>query len=276
MSSPAPLNGRPNPSDNFANFFESWLADQNRDLHSLLTAVSSPPPRNREEAAAHDEHLRPLVSTVLNRYEDYYHAKQAFARRDVLPMFTPTWTSSTENLLLWAGGWRPTMIFQLLYSKCGIQVESHLDDLIGGAITWNLADVDAEQLHRIDKLHQATLKREKEISEEEAAAQEKVADEQMVKLSHVITEMGGGEEMMEEEMKAKREAMVDVLRKADFLRIETLKGLVEILRPIQAVHFLIAAAELHLRVHEFGTRKDKDKDKDADAEEATAKATAAA
>nr|QEO19209.1 putative DELAY OF GERMINATION 1-like isoform X1 [Cymbidium ensifolium] len=264
-SSPAPLKGRPNTTNNFASFFESWLAEQNRDLHSLLTAAAAPPPRTRDEADARDHHLRPLVSAVLGSYENYYQAKKASARRDVLPMFSPTWTSSTENLLLWAGGWRPTMVFQLLYSKCGIQVESHLEDLIGGDMTWNLADVDAEQVDRIDKLHQATLKREKEISEEEASAQEKVADDKMVQLSHVITEMGGEVGMMEEEMKGKRDAMEEVLRNADSLRIETLKALVEILKPIQAVHFLIAAAELHLRVHEFGRKKDKEKEEAAPA-----------
>ncbi|XP_020578194.1 protein DOG1-like 3 [Phalaenopsis equestris] len=263
-SSPSsPVNGdHRHHSGDFASFFETWLSEQNRDLNSLLTA-STPPPHTPDEAAAQNHHLRPLVSAVLRRYEDYYQAKQASARRNVLPMFTPSWTSSTENLLLWCGGWRPSMVFHLLYSKCGIQVESHLEDLIGGAITWNLADVDAEQLHRIDKLHQGTLKREKEITEEEASAQEKAADEEMVELCHVMTVMGGGVEQMEEEMEGKKEAMEEVLKKADFLRIETLKGLVEILRPIQAVHFLIAAAELHLRVHEFGRKKDRDKRGDA-------------
>lgn len=257
-SSAAPLNGLHSPADSFATFFESWLADQNCDLDSLLAAASSPTPPTADDAAARDRHLRSLVSAVLSHYENYYRAKQSSARRDLLPMFSPTWTSSTENLLLWAGGWRPAMVFQLLYSKCGIQVESNLEELIGGDITWNLADVDGDQLERIDRLHQATLKREKEVSEEEASAQEKVAGEKMVRLSHAITETGGGVEMMEEEMKEKVEAMAEVLRKADCLRIETLKALVEVLRPIQAVHFLIAAAELHLRVHEFGRKKDKE------------------
>jgi hypothetical protein len=31
---------------------------------------------------------------------------------------------------------------------------------------------------------------------------------------------------------------------------------VALLRPPQAVHFLVAAAELHLSVHDFGRRKD--------------------
>lgn len=63
-------------------------------------------------------------------------------------------------------------------------------------------------------------------------------------------------EGMEREMEAKAEGMKRVLEMADGLRLETLRGVVGLLRPAQAVHFLVAAAELHLTVHEFGRRKD--------------------
>ncbi|KAG0483620.1 hypothetical protein HPP92_011704 [Vanilla planifolia] len=244
--------------ENFAQFFETWLAEQKRDLQSLHSAASFPPPRTRDEASARDRRLRPLIASVLSSYEHYYTAKAASARRDVLPMFTPTWTSSTENLFLWIGGWRPSMAFQLLYSKCGVQIESGITELVGNLDANDLGDIDTDQLRRIDELHRRTVRLEREKSEEAAAAQEMVADSNMVGISHAITEMrgGDGEEMMEVEMKAKMEAMGKVLEKADGLRMETLKGLVAILRPIQAVHFLIAAAELHLRLHEYGMSKD--------------------
>lgn len=80
----------------------------------------------------------------------------------------------------------------------------------------------------------------------------------MVELASAITSRGD-EEMMRPEMDKKEEEMKRVLKRADVLRMETLKGVVEILRPSQAVHFLIAAAELQLRVHEFGKCKDEQK-----------------
>jgi hypothetical protein len=40
------------------------------------------------------------------------------------------------------------------------------------------------------------------------------------------------------------------------LLLRALKGVLEILTPIQAVHFLIAAAELHSRLHDWGKKKD--------------------
>lgn len=87
--------------------------------------------------------------------------------------------------------------------------------------------------------------------------QESVADARMVELTHALAESEEVEaDAMEQEMKRKRDRMNEVLQRADQLRLETLKGLVEILNPVQAVHFLIAAAELHLKVHEFGKSKD--------------------
>ena len=65
------------------------------------------------------------------------------------------------------------------------------------------------------------------------------------------------ESAMEADMKGRREKMSRVLARADELRLGTLKRVVEILRPMQAVHFLIAASELLLQVHGFGKSMDR-------------------
>lgn len=103
-----------------------------------------------------------------------------------------------------------------------------------------------------------------------AKRQETVADSSMVELSNVVSEMlrsgsgrggnmGAGDEMdqrVESTLAPKEEGLEDLLNTADDLRLRTLKGVVDILTPKQAVHFLIAAAELHLRLHEWGKKKD--------------------
>lgn len=83
--------------------------------------------------------------------------------------------------------------------------------------------------------------------------QEALATATMVELAG-----GGGmdAEAMEREMKSKAEGMKQVLQMADTLRLDTMREVVALLRPAQAVHFLIAAAELHLTVHRFGRLKD--------------------
>ncbi|CAN0891104.1 Protein DOG1-like 3 [Linum grandiflorum] len=135
-------------------------------------------------------------------------------------MLSPSWRSSLEDAFLWIGGWRPSMAFHLLYSKSGLQLETKLHDLIRGLTTADLSDISAAQLRRIDELQRATIRDEKVIAEKMAKVQESVADV------------------------------------ADDLRLETLRAIVDVLTPIQAVHFLIAVAELHLRLRDWGKRRD--------------------
>ncbi|KAK4393739.1 hypothetical protein Sango_1844700 [Sesamum angolense] len=86
----------------------------------------------------------------------------------------------------------------------------------------------------------------------------------MVELTHVVTEMmreglvdqAMDTERADETLAPKEEGLVEVLQRADGLRMKTLKQVVNILSPVQGVYFLIAAAELHLRVHEWGKKRD--------------------
>lgn len=250
------------PRKQFAGLFERWLAEKDLHLRALRAAASAPRPENPDEEAEEESRLTLLVKGVLGHWENFYRAKTAYAKRDVTPMFSPTWTSSTENLFLWVGGWRPSVAFHLVYSKSGIQLESQLAEVIRGVPTRDLAGLSQDQLERIDEFQRLTIRKEKEISEEEARIQEGVADTQMVELSHVLSEMGGdggAAELMEPAMQGKREGMRRVLERADELRLETLKGVMEILRPMQAVHILIAAAELQLRLHEYGMKNDTER-----------------
>ncbi|KAF8704906.1 hypothetical protein HU200_031148 [Digitaria exilis] len=241
----------PSPSaESFSKFFESWIAEQTRDLAELRRAAASAP----AAAAADDDDLRRLVDRVLGHYENYYRTKRAAAADDVLRMFTPSWTSTTENLYLWCGGWRPTAALHLLYAKSGIQLEHQLPNFLnGGSLVSDLGDLNADQLEAADQLQRRTIKREREIEDAAASAQEALATAKMVELAG-----GGGMdgEAMEREMEAKAEGMKRVLEMADGLRMETMRGVVALLLPGQAVHFLLAAAELHLAVHDFGRRKD--------------------
>lgn len=233
-------------AETFAKFFECWILQQSRDLDALRAAASS--------ATEGDADLRRLVDRVLGHYEHYYRAKSAAASADVLPMFAPSWISATETLYLWCGGWRPTAAIQLLYSKSGAQLEAQLPAFLdgGGLRDGDLGGLDADQLQEADKLQRRTIRSEREIDEAAASAQESLATTKMVELAGG----GGAEGGMEREMEAKAEGMRRVLEMADGLRMDTLRAVVALLRPPQAVHFLVAAAELHLSVHDFGRRKD--------------------
>lgn len=234
-------------NESFSNFFESWIAEQSRDLEELRAAVSAEPARPEAD-------LQRLVDQVLGHYAQYYSAKAAAAADDVNMMFTPSWTSTTEHLYLWCGGWRPTAALQLLYTKSGMQLQQQLPVFLdGGGLKDDLSDLRAVELQAADQLQHRTITREREIEEVAASAQEALTSKTMVELAG-----GGGLDAgaMDREMQKKAEGMRRVLEMADGLRLETMREVVALLRPAQAVHFLLAAAELHLAVHDFGRRKD--------------------
>ncbi|TKY60464.1 Transcription factor TGA5 [Spatholobus suberectus] len=246
-------------SESFHKFFECWISEQNQHLKDLLAAESTQPT---------EEQVRELNDRVVEHYKYYYKAKSRCAKQDVLAMLSPTWMSSLEEAFLWIGGWRPSMAFHLLYSKSGLQFEARLNELIQGLRTHDLGDLSASQLAHLDEMQRRTILEEREITDLMARHQETVGDASMVELSHVVSEMIRAneagevdenkeiEDKVESTLVPKEEGLEKILLKADELRLRTLKAIVNVLAPKQAIHFLIAAVELHLRLHEWGKKMD--------------------
>ncbi|XP_038876630.1 protein DOG1-like 3 [Benincasa hispida] len=254
--------------ENFGEFFEKWMKEQNQYLSELISTAKGGNNiiDNNSEAVAATE---ALIKRVIEHYEHYYEVKSYWLEKDALGILNPSWISSFEDAFLWLGGWRPTMAFHLLYSKSGLQLEGRLLDLIYGLSTGDLADLSSHQVVKIDTLQRSIVKQEKEITENMAKYQETIADPSMVELSHVATKFkmetsGRGDDYqlsnMEEDFKSalarKEDGLKEVVKKADELRLATLKQIIGILTLAQRVHFLIAAAELHLRIHEWGLKRD--------------------
>ncbi|KAL8042405.1 hypothetical protein ABFX02_09G048300 [Erythranthe guttata] len=216
----------------FHMFFDSWMVEQNHHLQELVSAASA----SASEASV-------LIPLVVQHYEHYYKTKSMWAKKDILSMFRPSWRSSLEKAYMWVGGWRPTMAFHLLYSKCGL----HNKDT---------GELSHGQMERVDKLHKTTLWKEKMITEKLAKLQETMADSSMVELtdhSRHVHHQG----LVDGALAPKEKGLIGILQMADDLRLNTLKDLILILTPIQGVYFLIAAAELHLRMHDWGKKRDE-------------------
>ncbi|XP_057539139.1 protein DOG1-like 3 [Amaranthus tricolor] len=259
-------NSKPNPElKSFGGFFETWLHEQERDLEELKAATKAHS-ESTQCSAELTQFQCELIRRVMSHYENYYRVKSESTTENVLGMMSPSWRSSLEDAFLWVGGWRPSIAFHLLYSVSGLQFEAGLSELLGGVSTCDLGDLSPSQLSKIDELQRQTIREERELTEILAVHQETVADSSMVQLSHIATELmeDNSERVETESMKErvestlgkKEDKLKEILGKADDLRLRTLKELVDILSPIQAVHFLIAAAELHLRVHDWGMKKD--------------------
>ncbi|KAK3211387.1 hypothetical protein Dsin_016093 [Dipteronia sinensis] len=269
--------GGPDHSESFNNFFQSWLVEQDQLLNELVDAskryetnINSSTGSTSSNGDDHhqvslEQVLGPLIDKVVNHYEKYYRAKSGSAKEDVLAMFSPCWRSQLEEAFLWIGGWRPSMAFHLLYSKSGLQFEARLSELLSGIKTGDLGDLSPNQVVRVDELQMKTIREEKQVTEKMAKLQETVADSSMVELSHKMTELirSGDRMSLEEEeeqvelnLTSKEEGLEEMLDKADDLRLRTLREVISILKPMQAAHFLIAGAELHLRVHDWGMKID--------------------
>ncbi|KAK4490635.1 hypothetical protein RD792_001323 [Penstemon davidsonii] len=263
------INGTIAERDTFHNFYECWIVEQNQHLQELISASKEHDGKNSQvetdQQSVDERILHRLLERVINHYEHYYRAKSRWAKNHVMSMFNPTWRSSLEGAFLWIGGWRPSMAFHLLYSKSGLQFEARFAELIQGLSTGDLSDLSSSQLNLVNELQREIIREEKELTEKLAEQQETGADSTMVELAHVVTEIM----MMEEEMgrvmdegrvdatlAPKEEGLVEILQRADDLRMKTLKEVLNILTQIQCVHFLIAAAELHLRSHEWGKNRD--------------------
>lgn len=150
------------------------------------------------------------------------------------------------------------MAIHLLYSKSGLQLQERIAEVAMGLATGDLADLNATQIDQVDKLQRRTTVEEREISEKMAKQQENMADSDMVELTHESDDDG---EKVESLLRRKEEGLERVLGRADELRLKTLKGVLNILTPSQSLHFLVAAAELHLRLHDWGKeRETKDRE----------------
>ncbi|KAL4561321.1 hypothetical protein LXL04_033485 [Taraxacum kok-saghyz] len=241
-------------------FFDCWLGELSTTLEQLVSAA------NHHKGDGHiddDSELYSLIDKAVGHYEEYYKAKSDGAKGDVLSMFSPTWLSNLEDAFLWIAGWRPTIAIHLLYSKSGIQLEARLGDQIPLFNCGDLGDLTSSQIILLDELHKKTVREERVVTEKMAILQESAADTEMVELSNDVSEMirkkkvdgwRESDRKVESVLERKKDELEKVLHMADGLRMATLKSIVEILTPLQAVYFLIAAAELQLRLHDWGQK----------------------
>lgn len=93
------------------------------------------------------------------------------------------------------------------------------------------------------------------ISEQMACLQEKIADQPIAVIAKEtigVMQNVQGDDALEEHSGC----MVRMLDDADKQRINTLKELINIISPVQAVDFLVAGKKLNLCIHKWGKKRD--------------------
>ncbi|KAI3457365.1 hypothetical protein Pfo_014028 [Paulownia fortunei] len=254
--------------DYFQCCFQDWIAQQHQDLEELLNAVST-------DSETTDEELKLLCEKGIKHFEEYCERRALMVQHDAPSFMSPSWCSSFENAFLWIGGCRPSLFVRLVYSVCGSQLNSQLNAFLRGERKGNLAEIPGQQLDMINTLHCKTIKDEEKISTKmannrllkkgksreisccECAMQEEIAYEPLAIIAKSAGQVGEWSQDLDRAMNAHSLSLARILVDADRLRLNTLKELLAILTPLQAVDFLVATKKLHISMHEWGERRDR-------------------
>ncbi|XP_050222105.1 protein DOG1-like 3 [Mercurialis annua] len=237
--------------DNSERCFLDWMTLQKRDSEELLQALTITDDGDPNTLFAE------LVEKNMTHFQEYIDRRTQLAVERPCTYFAPTWSSSLENSLLWLAGYRPSVYIRLLYSLCGSYVETLISEYLDrGARTGNLGELSAQQMHKINDLHCRIIKREEQLTNKQASLQEEMADDPVSVIAKEHRDARESYEQVQSNIQKYEGAMFGILQEADNLRLTTLKELVSILTPLQAVDFLAADKKLHLCLHEWGKRRD--------------------
>ncbi|XP_060195270.1 protein DOG1-like 1 [Lycium barbarum] len=232
----------------------SWMSLQHEELTELEHAVA------QAKNGLKDEHeLRQLIQKIVNHFQDYTNNRTLLARNDVSPFFAPATCTTLENSVLWIAGCRPSSFIRFTYALSGMDVESHIIDFLEGKrIGGHLGELTGKQMSMIDELHGKTIREERKLSTKLASLQEDIVDQPLVEK---MKKKGGGEnddeyENADEALEEHSQLMAGVMEEADELRMKTLKEIVNILEPVQAVEYLAAAKRIRFCVQQWGKKRD--------------------
>ncbi|XP_028792448.1 protein DOG1-like 4 [Neltuma alba] len=219
-----------NARSSFQSFFEGWLSRQQSFLDQLLTLSLAPDsPLKMEQQSA-------LIDQVLFHYQQYFQERSRLAD-DVFLLFSPTWLTSYERALLWIADYKPSLVLHL--------VDGAVDGL------------SPEQKAMLERVKDDTRRQERVVTGAMASVQEIPGGPSMLQLARRVGRLIDGEvDELDTALEMLKNAMREVLERADELRVSTSRKVVEILRPSQTVQFLAAAAQFQLGVRSLGKRLD--------------------
>lgn len=195
-----------------------------------------------------------MVNKLTALHKEYYTTKWAAAHQDVCVFFSPIWLSPFEKALLWITGWKPSSVFRVFDSLRKSQL---------------LVDISEEQLKKIDGLKAKISLDEEKVEREMERQQVAVANRRMVELaglaSRIRRSSGGNsggpgaaqiDALVEVAIKGMISGLERVMKMGDCVRLKTLKGLLDLLNPIQSVDLLAAFSMVQIQMRKWGKKKD--------------------
>jgi hypothetical protein len=183
-------------------------------------------------------------------------------------MAADLWRTPFERAFSWIGGFRPSVMFLLIYSQIGVQTSQSLTALLEGQEASSLASLTSSQLTALSTSQEQTIRFEEQLSSQLAETQTTMPAQPLppgavpTNLSRQDSGTGSSGSTADSEEVAnpdpdarRRTALTDdatrrlqglkrLLQEADRLRRETLRQVVSILNPIQALQFYKGLGEL--------------------------------
>ncbi|XP_058749600.1 protein DOG1-like 4 [Vicia villosa] len=219
----------------FSEFYEKWILNLEEIQHQLLKV-------SKRETVMNEQELQTLVSKVTAHLKEYYTVKWRAAHEDVVVFFSPTWVTPLENSYLWITGWKPSTVFRILEKF----------------------DMTDEEKKKIDGLRMKTKMEEEKVEGEMERQQVAMADLKMVKLAKISCrgrkDDARVDGLVEVALKGVFGGLEKVMKSSDCVRLKTLKGVLDVLTPIQSLHFLAAHIGMQLSLRQLGINKITQKD----------------
>lgn len=231
--------------ERFSEFYEKWVWKLEEILHQLLEVSK----QRSSEVVKSEQELQALVSKVTSHIKEYYTVKWGLAHEDVLVFFSPVWLSPLENAYLWVTGWKPSAVFRLVESLKKT----------------NTFEMTEEQQRKIEELRVRIRMEEEKVEREMERQQVAMADRKMVELAKLCgrTRNGGDvvveaqvDGVVEVALKGVIAGLEKIMKASDCVRLKTLKGVLDVLSPMQCVEFLAANIAMQLRLRQWGKKRD--------------------
>ncbi|KAK4387141.1 protein DOG1-like 3 [Sesamum angolense] len=234
--------------ENIQSFSAEWIAQQHQDLKELLDELST-------NSESDNEKLKLLSDKSFKRFEEYHERRALLAKQDAPLLLSPAWCAPFENAFFWIGGSRPSLYVRIIYLVCGSEVDgSQLAELFQNKRKGSLLEISAQQIDMIDTLHCKTIREEQKMSARMESLQEEIADEPLAVMDQQVGDSSLQD--LDRTMDTHYLSLASILTDADQLRLSTLKELIGLLTPLQAVELLFAIKKLYLSMHEWGKRDD--------------------
>ncbi|XP_050208319.1 protein DOG1-like 4 [Mercurialis annua] len=230
--------------ERFCEFFERWICQLDDYFHQLMQILSNE--RVKTVTTTHycdnQQELQALIPKVTQHHKEYYAMKWALAHEDVFAFFSPVWLSPLETACSWITGWKPSAAFKLV-------------DSLRANNQSTLAELTHDQVSQIEELRMKIKSEEEKVERDMERQQVAIADRKMVELSRLVFEVSGNqvsqvEELARVALNGLMAELEEVMKAADCVRFRALKGILDVLSPLQCVEFLAATCMLHIKLRQ--------------------------